>query len=62
MVANKAAWGVRLSERVVATADLDALARSAAILVATPAQATRDAAARLATLPDRRRSSPALRA
>ena len=43
--------GVRLSERVVATADLDALARSAAILVATPAQATRGAAARLATLP-----------
>ncbi len=43
--------GVSLSERVVATADLGALAPSAAILVATPAQATRDAAVRLAALP-----------
>ena len=43
--------GVRLSERVAATADLGALAPCAAILVATPAQATREAAARLAALP-----------
>jgi glycerol-3-phosphate dehydrogenase (NAD(P)+) len=40
--------GVRLAEAVAATADLDRLAGSAAILVATPAQATREAAARLA--------------
>src|SRR5208283_3154835 len=42
--------GVRLSERVVATADLDALARCSAILVATPAQATREAAGRLSAV------------
>ncbi len=42
--------GVRLSERVVATADLDALARCSAILVAIPAQATREAAGRLAAV------------
>ena len=43
--------GVRLAEAVAATADLDRLAASAAILVATPAQATREAASRLARLP-----------
>ena len=43
--------GVRLSGTVAATADLDRLAGSSAILVATPAQATREAAGRLAQLP-----------
>ncbi len=43
--------GVRLSERVAARGDVDALARCGAILVATPAQATREAAQRLAGLP-----------
>src|SRR5271165_7210241 len=43
--------GVRLAERVAATADLGALAECEAILVATPAQATRDAGERLAALP-----------
>ncbi len=48
--------GVRLSGTVAATADLDRLAGSSAILVATPAQATREAAGRLAQLPGVRRS------
>ena len=43
--------GVRLAQAVEATGDLDRLAGSAAILVATPAQATREAAGRLAQLP-----------
>ncbi len=43
--------GVRLADRVAAAGDLAALAPAQAILVATPAQATREAAARLATLP-----------
>ena len=43
--------GVRLSGRVAATGDLAALARCEAILVATPAQATRETAGRLAGLP-----------
>jgi glycerol-3-phosphate dehydrogenase (NAD(P)+) len=43
--------GVRLAEPVRATADLDELAPCCAVLVATPAQATRDATLRLAALP-----------
>jgi len=43
--------GVRLASTVTATSDIDELAPSAAILVAVPAQATRDAAVRLAALP-----------
>lgn len=43
--------GVRLAERVEVAADVGALERATAILVATPAQATRDAAGRLAALP-----------
>jgi len=43
--------GTPVSERVAATAELDALAECEAILVATPAQSTREAAARLAALP-----------
>ncbi|RBP15547.1 glycerol-3-phosphate dehydrogenase (NAD(P)+) [Roseiarcus fermentans] len=42
--------GVRLADRVTATADLGALGPCAAILVATPAQATRETAERLAPL------------
>ncbi len=43
--------GVRLAAPVTATSAVSRLAPSAAILVAVPAQATRDAAARLAALP-----------
>ncbi len=43
--------GVRLAAPVTATSDVSRLAPSAAILIAVPAQATRDAAARLAALP-----------
>jgi glycerol-3-phosphate dehydrogenase (NAD(P)+) len=43
--------GVRLAFEVEATGDLGELARCKAVLVATPAQATRDMATRLATLP-----------
>jgi glycerol-3-phosphate dehydrogenase (NAD(P)+) len=43
--------GVRLAAAVTATSDIAELAPSAAILVAVPAQATRDAATRLAALP-----------
>ena len=43
--------GVRVSARVAATADLAALGSCEAILVATPAQATREAAGQLAALP-----------
>jgi len=43
--------GAPLSGRVFPTADLCALARCGAILVATPAQATREAAGRLAAIP-----------
>jgi glycerol-3-phosphate dehydrogenase (NAD(P)+) len=43
--------GVDLSRQIEATADLGALARCGAILVAIPAQATRETAARLAALP-----------
>ncbi len=43
--------GVRLAAPVTATSAVSRLALSAAILVAVPAQATRDAAARLAALP-----------
>ena len=42
--------GVRLSANVAATADLGRLTPCVAILVATPAQGTREAAARLAAL------------
>jgi glycerol-3-phosphate dehydrogenase (NAD(P)+) len=43
--------GVRLAAQVRATPDLEALAECEAILVATPAQATREAVHRLASLP-----------
>jgi glycerol-3-phosphate dehydrogenase (NAD(P)+) len=43
--------GAPLSERVTATAELDELSQCGTILVATPAQSTRDAAQRLARLP-----------
>jgi glycerol-3-phosphate dehydrogenase (NAD(P)+) len=43
--------GAPLAKQVQATADLEALARASAILVATPAQATRETAGRLAALP-----------
>jgi glycerol-3-phosphate dehydrogenase (NAD(P)+) len=43
--------GVRLASAVTATHELDRLAVCEAILVATPAQATREATARLAALP-----------
>jgi glycerol-3-phosphate dehydrogenase (NAD(P)+) len=43
--------GVRLAASATATANLDELARCEAILVATPAQATRETAARIAALP-----------
>jgi glycerol-3-phosphate dehydrogenase (NAD(P)+) len=43
--------GVRLAAPVIATSDVTRLAPSAAILVAVPAQATREAAGRLAALP-----------
>ena len=43
--------GPPLSERVTASAELDALSGCEAILVATPAQSTREAAGRLAGLP-----------
>jgi len=42
--------GVKLADRVLAAGELGALAGCAAILVATPAQATRDVAARLARI------------
>jgi glycerol-3-phosphate dehydrogenase (NAD(P)+) len=43
--------GVRLAASVRATADLEELAPCCAVLVATPAQSTREAAMRLAVLP-----------
>ena len=43
--------GTPLSEGVAATAELEALAQCEAILVATPAQSTREVAERLAALP-----------
>ncbi len=43
--------GIRLTAAAGATADIEELARCAVILVATPAQATRDAARKLAVLP-----------